>query len=236
MVFWPWHLGFKNHHMGAKRIISHIARATLIAKLIVAPLYCVNVNAGNTQESTPEYYSFYIVQEYWHTGIIVETALVPDSLWPSVMQFRNHRYIDIGWGEEFFYQEPETNAFHALRAVLWPTPSAIRVHGFRTEPSLYYGTYATLFKIKATPEEFYHLIKFIANSFKYDDDGNIIPSHTSSFFKAKRNYHLFRTCNTWVCKGLSSSGYRVRYRAVITRRQLVRQVRRINTDNIERIS
>lgn len=222
--------------MRATRFFNHFVKAIIIAKFILVSIINATASTYNTQSSSPEYYSFYIVQEYWHTGIVIETALVPDSLWPNLKHFRSHRYLDIGWGEEFFYQEPETNAFHALRAVLWPTPSAIRVHGFITDPKVYYGTYATLFEIKATPEQFYHLITFMANSFKHDDDGNLVPSYTSNFFKAKRNYHLFRTCNTWVCKGLKGSGYKVRYRGVITRRQLIRQVKRLDADIIERIS
>lgn len=222
--------------MRATRLFRHLIRALIIAKLVCIPLFNTKANTFNAQDLSSDYYSFYIVQEYWHTGIIIETSLVPDSLWPNLKHFRIHRYLDIGWGEEFFYQEPETNAFHALRAVLWPTPSAIRVHGFITDPKVYYGTYATLFEIKATPEQFYHLITFIANSFKHDDDGNLVPSYTSNFFKAKRSYHLFRTCNTWVCKGLKGSGYKVRYRGVITRRQLIRQVKRLDADIVERIS
>ncbi len=177
---------------------------------------------------------FYVVQESWHTGIILKTSSVPDTLWPNAKDFSNYNFIDIGWGDEKFYQIPGISIPLAIRAVLLPTSSVFRVHGFNSSPLKYYG-YATLFKIEASPERFQNLVSFIVSSFKVDVDGNLIQSDQKGFYKAKRSYHLFRTCNTWVGLGLKTSGYPIESCFLLTRKQLIRRLNRIESNSVKRI-
>ncbi len=201
--------------------------------------YIISNRVTAYNDVNPIFFSIFIVQEGWHTGIVLETASIPDSLWQGINQFQHHNYLDIGWGDEAFYQEPGINVILALRAILFPTKSVIRIHGFRTDPVLYYESYATLFELKLTQEQYYTLIRFIANSFIRKEDGKIILSTLQesykNYFLSKRYYHLFRTCNTWVCLALKESSVPVRSSGILTRRQLIRQLNRLDRSVIRRI-
>lgn len=178
-----------------------------------------------------ELITIYILQQAWHTGIVLKTSTVPDSLWPGVSQFARNRYLDIGWGDEAYYQEPGVNIPLALRAVLIPTQSVIRVRGFWYHPEEVYGTNSSLFKLALNRDQYYRLIRFIANSFTLGPDGNPMLSQrkagTNDFFLAHGKYHLFNTCNTWVALALRASTFPVRTCFIITRGQLARQLKRI---------
>lgn len=186
-----------------------------------------------------KHFSIFIVQEGWHTGIVLETTTIPDSLWNGINQFQHYNYLDIGWGDEAFYQEPGINVLLAFRAILFPTQSVIRIHGFRTDPVLYYESYASLFKLKVTQEQYYNLIRYIANSFIRNEDGKIILSklqgNSNNYYLSKKYYHLFRTCNTWVCLALKESSIPVRSSGILTRQQLIRQLKRLDRNIISRI-
>jgi len=210
---------------------------TVITLLITFCLLCNRVVAYSYQNSGN--YTIYIVQEGWHTGIVLETNAIPDSLWHGISRFRQHVYLDIGWGDEFFYQEPGTNILLALRAAIFPTKSVIRVHGFRTDPIYYFSASATLFQMAVSPEQFYSLVNFIASSFIRDNNDEIILSERQErvkiFYMSKQHYHIFRTCNSWVCKALKESSIPIRSAGIITKWQLIRQLNRLDDKAIRRI-
>ncbi len=190
-------------------------------------------------EVIPHNHTIYVVQEGWHTGIILETATIPDSIWHDKERYNDKKYLDIGWGDEAFYQEPSISIILAIRAVLIPTQSVIRIHAFQTHPELYYGSFASLFEVKLSNDQYNSLISFISNSFIRDKDGETIlsPLHAGNrnFFLAKRKYHLFRTCNTWVCMALKESNVPFRSVGIVTRRQLARQFNRLDQKIVRKI-
>ena len=209
---------------------TFIKRANAVFFFALVLLVSVNASTNSTNSNNTDGYVFYIMQESWHTGFIIRTSDVPDSLWPQIKQFNNRNFIDVGWGDEDFYQHPGISIYLALRAAVIPTSSALRVSPFNTHPEIHFAQYANLFKITATQEQFYSLINYIADSFTLDEDNNLTPSSSNRFFKSNLKYHLFRTCNTWVARGLRDSGYGVRWRCVLTRRQLARQLSRIEDE------
>ena len=177
-------------------------------------------------------YVVHVVQEYWHTGIIIATDDVPVELWPEIARFSDKKRIDVGWGDRDFYQVTGRPIGLAAKAILWPTPSVIRLDGFNVPVLSYYGNDARVEKIEMDEEHFYNLITFIAESFVRDEKGNIIPGddkgESSTFFLGKRKYHLFRTCNTWVALAFKSAGYDIRSFLVLAAWQLFRQLDKID--------
>lgn len=137
-----------------------------------------------------------------------------------------------------FYQEPGISIILAIRAVLIPTQSVIRIHAFQTHPELYYGSFASLFEVKLSNDQYNSLISFISNSFIRDKDGETILSHcmqVTETFSLQRKYHLFRTCNTWVCMALKESNVPFRSVGIVTRRQLARQFNRLDQKIVRKI-
>ena len=68
-----------------------------------------------------EEFEIFVVQEGWHTGIIFKTNDIDSTIWPEIVHYRNKKFVDIGWGDEKFYQVPGYPFFAAARAVLFPT-------------------------------------------------------------------------------------------------------------------
>ncbi len=177
-------------------------------------------------------YVVYVVQSRWHTGIILHTNDVDSLIWPEITAYKHREYIDIGWGDEKFYQA-QNNLFPlALRAALWPTSSVLQIYAFSLPLRRSYGEDARILKVPITRQALDNLTKFLSDSYKRDTNGkaqtSTVYGDTSLYFRAKRNYHLFRTCNTWVAKGFKVAGYDVRSFCILNANQLFRQLRKID--------
>lgn len=174
--------------------------------------------------------TIYIVQEAWHTGIVLHTRKVSVQEWPEISKYQNKQYIDISWGDEVYYQHPSFNLWLALRAVCFPTRSVIALNNFKRSIPSYYP-HSRIMKINITHPHLQALCRFIAQSFQRDNQNQIIPStlhDTSSiFFRGKRSYHLFRTCNTWVALALEKAGLPINATLALTADQLFNRLEKL---------
>ena len=195
------------------------------------PLFSVSVS-GQEYESKEKGFEVCVVQQAWHTGIIIETADVDSLVWPEISGYRHKRYVDISWGDEKFYQVEGRPFFLAARAVLWPTQSVLRIYPFGLPPERSYGSDARMKTIELNREQFTLLCRFISNSYLRDQDNQPQPStvygKSNIYFLAIRNYHLFRTCNTWVALAFKNSGFDIRSFCVLNANQLFRQLEKID--------
>jgi len=170
----------------------------------------------------------WIVQQAWHTGIILTVEDIPASIWPEKIHYKKHKYIDISWGDEKFYQASASPIKLAVRAIIWPTQSVIRVFPFSNPVLSAYGQNARVRSFTFKDKEFISLCNFITESFICDENGEITSSlldkNSRYYFLAKRKYHLFRTCNTWVALAFKKSGLNIRSCCVLNANQLFRQL------------
>ena len=198
----------------------------LFATIILSLLVYASTDSQNRQET----YIVYIVQEAWHTGIILHVNDVPKDVFPEITAYKDSRFIDISWGEEKYYQYPHPGVFMAASAVLWPTPAVIRLSPFPDGPEQVFPR-SKIMEIQMEKDHFYNLCEFISTSFQRDADGEIIPStvyrKSRTFFLAKRKYSVFRTCNTWVALAMKESGYHTSTFLLITAGQLFRRLKKI---------
>lgn len=176
-------------------------------------------------------FEFFVLQAGWHTGIVLRTTDVSPADWSDVGNYLNHTYIDIGWGDERFYQAEGNPPLLALRAAIMPTSSVIHIVPFSVHPHNLYTGETFLKRIEATPEQFSALCRIISDSFQRDSRGNPIESrineNSRNFFKSKGNYHIFNTCNTWVVQCLKDAGFDVNPSGVITQRHLISALRKL---------
>lgn len=188
--------------------------------------------SGQAYDAQEKEFVVQVVQQGWHTGIIIETEDVDSLVWPEISDYRHKRYVDIGWGDEKFYQVEGRPFFLAARAVLWPTQSVLRVYPFDLSPERLYGSDARMKTIVLNQEQFTLLCRFISNSYLRDQNNQPQPStaygKSNIFFLAKRKYHLFRTCNTWVALAFKNSGFEIRSFCVLNANQLFRQLEKID--------
>jgi len=155
--------------------------------------------------------------------------MYPADILPATEQPRA-KYIDVSWGDEKYYQIAGKNMLLASRAVLFPTKAVIRLVSFDEEIRSRYNSGCHI-QIILDSTEFFELCNFIAKSYARDEKGNIIPStlyrKSNVFFLAKRKYHLFRTCNTWVALAFKKAGFDICTFLLITASQLFNRLREI---------
>jgi len=183
------------------------------------------------KNNTGKSIEFFVLQAGWHTGIVLRTKDISPEDWPEVENYLRYTFVDIGWGDEQFYQAEGDSPALALRAALIPTSSVIHIVPFNVHPLKLYGGETFLKRIEATSTEFSALCRIISISFERDENGKLIESHinktSSGFFKAKGKYHIFNTCNTWVVRCLKEAGYNVNPNGVITQHQLIKALEKL---------
>jgi uncharacterized protein (TIGR02117 family) len=185
---------------------------------------CVSAQGAQIADGPVErdrHRTVYINQTYYHTGIIIELDAEARRCLEVSSHFTRHRYVDIGWGDEVFYQDPEFTLCKAARAILIPTSSVVRVEGFDQDVQDILASSDRAMKISITKDEFAKLCEFINGSLKRDADKNLLIAsvHDSGnviFFKSPYSYDLFNTCNTWIARAFKHAGLGVSSACVVT--------------------
>ena len=185
--------------------------------------------------SNGQKYPVYIVQAGWHTGIVLETADIPLNIFKEAQPYTHHKYLDVSWGEEKYYQIPEPGIFVSASTILWPTRAVVSMTPYSREIERYYRQ-PNIIEISVTRDTYFALCKFLSNAFQKNEAGNVIPStffrDSSGFFLAKRKYSVFRTCNTWVALALKESGLDMSPFLLLTSKQLFRRLKKLEQSSI----
>ena len=156
----------------------------------------------------------YLIKQYWHTAIAIQTEDIDTELFPEVELFKDFKIIDIGWGDEEFYQHPGFDSGLAFKALFYSTPSTLRVEGIGISKEAYFNISEIVIRILITDEQLARILEFISKTIDRSYEGKpLILSEQGlgrvKFFKANGNYHLFNTCNTWLAKCLGSGGIEI---------------------------
>ncbi|MFW6222415.1 MAG: DUF2459 domain-containing protein [Bacteroidota bacterium] len=196
-------------------------KTAFVALAVSTFLCCKNISASDT---------VYVAQHAWHTGIVLKTSEISPEMCPGIAKYKKYSYIDISWGDEFYYQHIDPGIGLALRAVLFPTTAVIKYTGIRSSVKHYYK-HSNLMQIVLDSGQFNSLCMYISKSFQRDSLNRIILStaygKAEHFYLAKRKYHLFRTCNTWVIKAFEKAGLKINSFFVLTSGQLFRRLKKL---------
>lgn len=208
----------------------------LIVFLVIG-LPVLSYSSGCIPDGSDEYdisdhqFEFFVLQAGRHTGIVIRTKDVSPADWPDVVNYQSHIFLDIGWGDERFYQAEGNPPLLAARAAIIPTSSVIHIVPFSIDPLNLYTGNTFLKRIEATSEQFSALCRVISDSFQRDAGGKPIESRINessrSFFKSKGKYHIFNTCNTWVVRCLKDSGFDVHPAGVVSQQHLIKVLRKL---------
>jgi hypothetical protein len=192
---------------------------------LIIPILVLFFNTSprlTAQETFPDTsgYSLFFIKEAWHTGIVLQTSRVDPEIWPQIKDFLDYEWIDVGWGEEIFYLDPDPGVREAVLALFYRTPSTLRVEGFNYSIKRYVGLSDKAGHISVTKEKFDQLSAFIARYYELDEDGNAKILHRYRndqiiYYASIGKYHLFNTCNTWVAKALKHIGFNVKTDVVL---------------------
>ena len=169
-------------------------------------------SSGNIQVSDSSK-TIYLVKIRWHTGIIFKTQQVDTSAWKFIEDFREFRYVDVGWGDEAFYQHPGFDLDLAVKALFEKTASALRIAGFNRSIKDYLSGTDYAEKLVLSKKEFEQICSYIQSSYFIDKNKPVVlSSHLNGavkFYKAEGWYTVFNTCNTWIARGLSGAGLKI---------------------------
>lgn len=175
-------------------------------------------------------YEVYLVKLGWHSTLVFKVSDINTEDWPEISRWNHYRYVHVGWGDETFYQSSDDLALLAVRAVLLPTQSVIRIAGFYSPPEEYFGKNRSMVRLRISSFKYSLLIQEISGCFLRDEENQIISSidygHPEQFFLSCETYHFFRNCNTWMAKRLRAAGLPMRKRLILTSGQLLREADR----------
>ena len=192
-----------------------------------APVKNLYPPAGNGTDNK----KIYIVKHAWHTGIIVGRREADFYLPALTNEFSGADYLEVGWGDLDFYTAARGNVFLALKAVLWPTKSTIRIMGFNKHPLLIFGE-DRIVEVTISDQGFINLIRYINNSFALDKDSQNIKLDTnayggpSQYYLSREKYHGFKTCNVWTAKAIRKTGYPITPFYALRAKNVLYQIRR----------
>ena len=175
--------------------------------------------------------TIYLIKQRWHTAIVFHTEDISaiggsasggDTLiLPEVKYFHAAELIDIGWGDEAFYQHPDFDWDLAYQALFYPTPSTLRVEGIFISMLEYFNLSEIVVELKITNEQLKFLLNYISDTVWRDEKNQHKVLSTQYlnrvyFLKANGEYHLFNTCNTWLANGLEQAGFDLEDNIILT--------------------
>lgn len=192
-----------------------------------------SINKDCPADKQTSTHTVYLVSHGWHVGIVVETSDIPDEVWPIHKTFADAKYLEIGWGDQDFYQAASPGIGIALKTILLPTPSVLHIVAFNDSVTSYFP-HSKIISIPLSAPGFQHLIAHIATSLDKDSAGNTVPLGPglygiSQFYRSRDSYHLFNNCNNWIAKALYSAGCPVSPSLAITEDSLMSQAQSFGT-------
>lgn len=179
----------------------------------------LQVEADN--HSSDSLKTIYLIKQRWHTAVVFHKEDIDSTILPEIRFFEGAHLIDIGWGDEAFYQQPDFDWDLAYQALFHPTPSTLRAEGIFISKQQYFDISEIVVELKINNEQLKILLKYISVTIWKDENGKnkILSTQYLDrvyFLKANGSYHLFNTCNTWLAKGLKQSGFQINDDIILT--------------------
>ncbi len=171
--------------------------------------------------------NFYVVSHGWHTGLVVDRRDLIERVPEIGSDFGTVKYLEIGWGDQRFYQARDVNYGLALRAVLFPTSSVLHIVEVPNSPRHYFSG-SEVVEVSVPQTGYGKLLDFVAGSFSRTSSNDVMKLGRGlygkgQFYHAVGRFHAFNTCNTWVAKAMGETGYPIS-KGTITVRGLMSQL------------
>lgn len=165
--------------------------------------------AMSPARSSHDLRSIHVVVHGWHAGVAIARADVNAADWPEVEDFPGADHIEAGWGDRDYYPAREFRLAYALRALFLPTPSVLHLVGIRGPVACFPAR--DILELRVPRASVEHLVGYLARSHARDATGNgivVAPGLYGGgrFYLSNESYHLFRTSNVWLARGLREAG------------------------------
>lgn len=206
-------------------------RITCLLILVFLNVGCAVKPAGSpTVTECETFRMFYVVGHGWHTSIVVTREDLVETALSLANDLDNGDYVEIGWGDERFYQAETVTPGLALQAILWPTSTVLHVVELTDTPQRYFSA-SEVMEISVPQTGYEKLLAYIAESFERTTDNNITGLGpglygNSRFYRATGVFHAFNTCNTWVARAIERTGFPMNNSNVVTAEEVLSLLRR----------
>lgn len=181
----------------------------------------------SSEAAAEEDFTVYVSRNNWHTGIIIKTELIKNELRELFPNLIEYEWIDIGWGDEEFYQSEGFNSELAFKALFINTPSVLRIEGIIIPINKYLSYTDSYIKINLSENNFNNLINFIFSSLRIENEKPILKSSLAEkifFYSSSLNYNAFYTCNTWIAEGLKNADFPINPFLILTSQKLFSEI------------
>ncbi|MFC5695247.1 DUF2459 domain-containing protein [Pseudomonas sp. GCM10022186] len=164
--------------------------------------------------------TFQVVNHGWHTGIVLASRDLLQVLPALGRDFRDHGYLELGWGDEDFYRTPRAGLAQALRALGGSRGSVLHVVWVPGAPDAAFPGAETV-TLRVGEDGYRRLLARLAASFAATPQNGLQGlGHglygESRFYRARGRYSLAYTCNTWVAEAVAASGIALSSTSVLT--------------------
>ena len=200
--------------MACMKILRFVFK-TLLFIIMVPALYVlvslilswITVNGDGLKPDADHY--IYLSSNGVHLSIILPAEAVDPELRQDLDLHPSDRFYAFGWGEKDFYlntpQWSDLTMKTAIKALFFDSKTLIHLTRYR-RPRQHWV------RIAVDPVQLERINAYILQSFELSDGGQkqILPDmgygQTDDFYKARGNYTLTYTCNTWVNRGFKAAG------------------------------
>lgn len=174
-----------------------------------------------------------IVDEGWHTGLILPVPTLDTSLTDLCAWFpKTTRYLVLGWGNRPFYMSSHPGIDMAI-AALFPSASVLLAQGLPESPGTAFLPGARIRWVCVSRSGVEHLDTYLADYLQKDARGRLAylgkgPFPDSRFFASPGTYDAFHTCNTWTATALHIAGLPVDPQGVLFAGQVMSAIHRLS--------
>lgn len=200
-----------------------VAGAVVLFLLSAFVLGSIPVNSSFAQALQEDgQVEIFVTSNGVHTDLVVPVA-TPSIDWREKVPLHHfasadssYTHLSFGWGDRKFYMETpswsDLTPGVALRAALWPTPTAMHVK--------YVATRLLPTKrqrpVLLSPEQYRQLVQYIDSSFQKE---NGVYRHITgsgytgqdTFYEAHGKFYILKNCNNWVNQGLKAAGVKTAF-------------------------
>lgn len=160
-----------------------------------------------------------------HTGVAVKRSDIPKNVWPANMDYREAKYIEVGWGDDDGYRKDLTTGI-ALKALIHSTRTVLLFDGFdKSLRENFPDAKYTIIEIKLSRRGFARLCQYIQRTHALDAHREPIRLG-DDWYRARGTYCLFFTCNNWVASALRAAGCPITPAYCVTSGPLLYQARK----------
>lgn len=153
--------------------------------------------------------TIWITGNGWHTGIILQSDLVPSTLKFLLSEFSTQPYVEIGWGDREFYQSSGYSWIKGIKALFFSSGAVLHVSGLNHSEflSLLKGTLIT---VQISDTAFQKLIGHIIDTVTLNASHEAVVLGNSlygkgHYYAASGDFSIFHTCNSWTAAALQSA-------------------------------